>query len=77
MTAAERADALCKEAPNELQALLPEPFPDLGVSIGIATRAVGSWETIESLTRRADLAMYQVKRSGRRHWRVALIDTVP
>ena len=37
MTAAERADYFCKTAPAELQASLPEPFPDLGVSIGIAT----------------------------------------
>jgi diguanylate cyclase (GGDEF)-like protein len=74
MTAAERADYLCKTAPGELQALLPEPFPKLGVSIGIATRPAGSTESIEDLTRRADMAMYEVKRSGRRHWRVSLRD---
>lgn len=74
MTAAERADDLCKNAPNELQAMLPEEFPQLGVSVGIATRRPGSHETIDELTRRADLAMYEVKRSGRRHWRVSLLD---
>jgi diguanylate cyclase (GGDEF)-like protein len=74
MTAAERADYLCKTAPGELQAALPEAFPDLGVSIGIATRGVGSRESIEDLTRRADMAMYEVKRGGRRHWRVSLLD---
>jgi diguanylate cyclase (GGDEF)-like protein len=74
MTAAERADYLCKTAPGELQALLPEAFPKLGVSIGIATRRAGSLESIEDLTRRADMAMYEVKRSGRRHWRVSLRD---
>jgi diguanylate cyclase (GGDEF)-like protein len=74
MTAAERADYLCKTAPVELQASLPEAFPDLGVSIGIATRAAGSHESIEDLTRRADLAMYEVKRGGRRHWRVSILD---
>ena len=74
MTAAERADYLCKTAPNELQAMLPEAFPKLGVSVGIATRRPGSHETIEELTQRADLAMYEVKRSGRRHWRVSLLD---
>ena len=74
MTAAERADYLCRTAPGELQALLPEPFPKLGVSIGIATRPAGSTESIEDLTRRADMAMYEVKRSGRRHWRVSLRD---
>jgi GGDEF domain-containing protein len=44
------------------------------VSIGIATRRAGSHELIEDLTRRADLAMYEVKRGGRRHWRVSLLD---
>jgi diguanylate cyclase (GGDEF)-like protein len=75
MTAAERADHLCKTAPVQLQASLPEPFPDLAVSIGIATREAGSRESIEDLTRRADMAMYEVKRGGRRHWRVSLLDS--
>jgi diguanylate cyclase (GGDEF)-like protein len=74
MTAAERADHLCRIAPDELQAILPEAFPKLGVSVGIATRRAGSQEPIEALTKRADLAMYEVKRSGRRHWRVSLLD---
>jgi diguanylate cyclase (GGDEF)-like protein/PAS domain S-box-containing protein len=74
MTAAERADHLCKTAPAELQAMLPEPFPKLGVSVGIATRRFGSQETVEDLMRRADLAMYEVKRGGRHHWRVSLLD---
>ncbi len=74
LTAAERADHLCNSAPAELQALLPETFPRLGVSIGIATRRADSRESIEDLTRRADMAMYEVKRSGRGHWRVALLD---
>jgi diguanylate cyclase (GGDEF)-like protein len=74
MTAAERADHLCKAAPVELQSMLPEAFPKLGVSVGIATRRPGSQESIDDLTRRADMAMYEVKRSGRRHWRVSLLD---
>ncbi len=74
MTAAERADHLCKTVPVDLQTLLPEPFPKLGVSIGIATRRTGSQESIEDLTRRADMAMYEVKRGGRGHWRVSLLD---
>jgi len=75
MTAAERADHLCKAAPLELQSMLPEAFPKLGVSVGIATRRPGSKESIEELTWRADMAMYEVKRSGRRHWRVSLLDS--
>jgi diguanylate cyclase (GGDEF)-like protein/PAS domain S-box-containing protein len=74
MTAAERADHFCKTAPVELQLSLPEAFPNLGVSIGIATRRAGSQEPIADLTRRADMAMYEVKRGGRRHWRVSLLD---
>ncbi|HEY0181387.1 MAG TPA: diguanylate cyclase [Rhodopila sp.] len=74
MTAAERADYLCRNAPAELQARLPEAFPKLGISVGIATRRAGSQESIEDVTRRADMAMYEVKRSGRRHWRVSLLD---
>ena len=74
MTAAERADYLCKAAVVELRALLPEPFPGLGVSIGIAMRRPGSSESIDDLTRRADMAMYEVKRTGRGHWRVSLLD---
>ncbi len=133
MTAAERADQLCRNVPVEIAALLadtamgpvetnrvetistaanpqgtnpagPSPAgtnptetnpaaenpaaenpaeensqgtsepPTCGVSIGIATRRVGSRESIEDLTRRADLAMYAVKRNGRNHWRVSLLD---
>ena len=74
MTAAERADHLCRTAPDELQAMLPEAFPKLGVSVGIATRRAGSQEPIEALLKRADLTMFEVKRSGRRHWRVSLLD---
>jgi len=74
MTAAERADHLCKIAPGELQEMLPQPCPKLGLSVGIATRRSGSLETIEELLKRADMAMFEVKRSGRRHWRVSLLD---
>jgi diguanylate cyclase (GGDEF)-like protein len=75
MTAAERADHLCKNAKVDLPAVLPpeEPLP-LGVSVGIARRPVGSDEAIEDLMRRADMAMYEVKRGGRGHWRVSLRD---
>jgi diguanylate cyclase (GGDEF)-like protein len=71
MIAAERADYLCRNAPAELSCVVPEAFPALGLSIGIATRRAGSREAIEDLMRRADMAMYEVKRSGRSHWQVS------
>nr|WP_294508076.1 diguanylate cyclase [uncultured Rhodopila sp.] len=71
MIAAERAEHLCKTAPAELSCVVPEAFPDLGLSIGIAMRRAGSRESIEDMMRRADMAMYDVKRSGRSHWQVS------
>jgi diguanylate cyclase (GGDEF)-like protein len=71
MTAAERADHLCQTVPRELREIIGEDGPGTGMSIGIATREVGSNEPIDSLMRRADMAMYEVKRAGRGHWRVA------
>ena len=41
------------------------------MSIGIATREPASHEPVDSLLRRADQAMYEVKRTGRGNWRVA------
>jgi diguanylate cyclase (GGDEF)-like protein len=80
MTAAERANDLCKSAPDAfLRAMAQEP-PDwpagVGLSIGIATRPSASQETAHDLVKRADLAMYEVKRGGRGHWRVALLDAL-
>jgi diguanylate cyclase (GGDEF)-like protein len=74
MTAAERADHLRKTAPGELNEILGEAVPGLGLSIGIASRRAGSVEPIDNLIRRADLAMYEVKRGGRGHWRVSLLE---
>lgn len=75
MTAAERADDLCKQAPVAFARLLPDAPSRLGVSVGIAMRQAGSDEGIDSLMRRADSAMYEVKRTGGRHWRVSLAET--
>jgi GGDEF domain-containing protein len=71
MTAAERAEHLCRTAPVDLRNVAPEAFSALGLSVGIAMRNPGSQESIEDLMRRADLAMYDVKRAGRNHWRVS------
>jgi diguanylate cyclase (GGDEF)-like protein len=71
MTAAERAEHLCKEVPHALREIASDGTPSPSVSIGIATREAGSDEPIDYLLRRADQAMYEVKRTGRGHWHVA------
>ncbi len=71
MTAAERAEWLTVEVPNDLRPIAGDDGPTPTVSIGIATRIAGSGEPIDSLMRRADRAMYLVKRTGRGHWRVS------
>ena len=71
MTAAERAETLRVGAPGEFAEVIGSPRPRLSLSIGIATRRVGSGEDIDSVMRRADFAMFEVKRQGRGHWRVA------
>jgi diguanylate cyclase (GGDEF)-like protein len=71
MTAAERAEALRLTASEELAEVIGGPRPRLSLSIGIATRTVGSGEDIDSVMRRADLAMFEVKRNGRGYWQVA------
>jgi diguanylate cyclase (GGDEF)-like protein len=71
LTAAERADWLCQQVPDCLRALAGDGPATPTVSIGIAMRAAGSNEPISNLLRRADRAMYAVKRGGRGHWRVA------
>jgi diguanylate cyclase (GGDEF)-like protein len=74
MTAAERADRLCLEVPHELRAVAETDGPTPTMSIGIAERRVGSAEPVDSLLRRADRAMYEVKRTGRGHWLVSTED---
>jgi diguanylate cyclase (GGDEF)-like protein/PAS domain S-box-containing protein len=70
LTTAERAERLRVEAPRVLDAVTGGKGPRLGMPIGIATRPAGSAEEINSLMRRADQVMYEVKRNGRGHWRV-------
>ncbi len=74
MTAAERADALREALPKEIAELLGPDAPRVGMSIGIACRRGGGHEPLDSVIRRADMAMYEVKRHGRGHWRVSLED---
>jgi diguanylate cyclase (GGDEF)-like protein len=71
MTAAERAEWLTVEVPKNLRPIVGEDAPATTVSIGIATRIAGGGEPIDSLLRRADRAMYDVKRTGRGRWRVS------
>ena len=71
MTAAERAEQLRTQVPREMSELAGGNMLRLGVSIGIATRRHGTHEPIDSVLRRADMAMYAVKHQGRGHWLVA------
>ncbi len=71
LTAAERAERLRLEGPASFAAVLPPEAPVVSTSIGIAARHASGAETLEEVMRRADSAMYDVKRAGRGHWRVA------
>ncbi len=71
LSAAERAEHLRIAGPRALASLTEGTEVKLTLSIGIATRWPTRGEDIETLLHRADQAMYQVKRNGRGHWRVA------
>jgi len=71
LTAAERAEALRLNAPREFAQLMPDLTLKLSMSIGIACRRAGQDENVDSLLRRADRAMYEVKRTGRGNWLVS------
>ena len=71
LTTAERAEMLRVQTPLLLESLTGGNGPSLSMSIGIAPRIAGGGEAIDALMRRADQAMYEVKRHGRGHWRVA------
>ncbi len=71
LTAAERAESLRTGSPETLGHLTRGYSEELSMSIGIACRWPGQDEEIDALIQRADQAMYEVKRSGRGHWRVS------
>jgi diguanylate cyclase (GGDEF)-like protein len=69
--AAERAERLRRLAPERMSPLAAGRDLPLTMSIGIATREPHVEESLQDLLRRADAAMYAVKRHGRGHWRAA------
>lgn len=71
LAAAERAEMLRLRGPRTLAEIADGAPEELTLSIGIATHWPGMAEDIDSLLHRADQTMYEVKRSGRGHWRVA------
>lgn len=71
LAAAERAEQIRWAIPERLGPISAGSGIRATVSIGIATREAGSNESVQELMRRADVAMYAVKRGGRDHWRVA------
>ena len=75
-SAAERAESLRIEGPRALSHLSDADAAVLTMSIGIATRWPGRDEDLEMLLHRADQAMYEVKRSGRGHWRVSRAEKI-
>ena len=70
MTAAERAENLCLEAPSRVVGPDNAPLSEVSFSIGIATRKAG--ESFSDLASRATEAMRQVKCEGGGYWRVSL-----
>jgi len=70
LTAAERADALCQEAPRWIAGPDNANLPDASFSIGIATWRPS--ESFEDVARRAKQAMREVKAAGGGYWLVSL-----
>lgn len=77
LTAAERAERLRIVAPGTFAEAMPIMPRPLSMSIGISSRHAGGGEDLDSMMRRADKAMYEVKRAGRGHWCVARNELLP
>ena len=77
LTAAERADELCRSVPLEMAHLTAGEEIGMTVSVGIACRQSSSFEEIDRLIQRADQAMYEVKRTGGGHWLVSRAERLP
>lgn len=74
LTAAERAEDLCLEAPGRIAGPENATVSEVSFSIGIASRRTG--ESFADLARRAGQAMQQVKREGGGYWRVSLSNNI-
>ncbi|OAN56860.1 sensor domain-containing diguanylate cyclase [Magnetospirillum moscoviense] len=59
------------EASKELVRYSGSPEKKLAMSLGVAVHGGPSHESLEELIARADKAMYEVKRDGKGHWRLA------
>ena len=69
--ASSRAETICRRGNESLRMSVQPCSPAVTMSVGIAIRLPGSGESVDGVIRRADAAMYQVKRGGRGHWCVA------
>ncbi len=76
LTAAERAEGLRLNFPQEMAHFSEGEELGMTMSIGIACRQPTSHEELDHLIQRADRAMYEVKRNGRGHWRVSHPESV-
>jgi diguanylate cyclase (GGDEF)-like protein/PAS domain S-box-containing protein len=59
------------EASKTLERFSGSPDKPLAISLGVAVHAGASAESLDEMIARADKAMYEVKRDGKGHWRMA------
>jgi diguanylate cyclase (GGDEF)-like protein len=73
LTAAERAESLCAQP-------MFQDLPDghrASLSIGIATRQIGSGEDVRTLLRRAQISVRELRTAGGDGWRVSHVPAEP